>query len=330
MSASHVNAAAPATSKHSDNAPWWMASLVCPSCRAPLPDPARCDACGLEYDADGETPRLLNPAVGRTVSFRFDAGRSYMPDEELLRVFRAPPRLARKDDLPYHVDAAHALVVDQLPAGTRVLEIGCGGGQSRRWYVGRGHHYVGTDISKTRVHDWLQEHGGPDLLCDAHFLPFADESFDLVYCAAVFEHLACPVLAAQEVLRVLKPGGLFLGNASFLEPWHDNSYFHFSPLGAVEMLTAAGFAPQHVWPGHRYSGYEAIFMPLRAAPLRWLGKSIGHVYRLQNAGLAAARRAAGRPAVAPIMAEGTLAGAIDWIARKPSALSGDQAAGSSD
>jgi ubiquinone/menaquinone biosynthesis C-methylase UbiE len=46
-------------------------------------------------------------------------------------------------------------------------------------------------------------------LMDAHKLTFPNDSFDLVYGGAIFHHLDCPT-AFREVLRVLKPGGLFI------------------------------------------------------------------------------------------------------------------------
>jgi ubiquinone/menaquinone biosynthesis C-methylase UbiE len=42
---------------------------------------------------------------------------------------------------------------------------------------------------------------------DAHSLPFPDNSFDVVYCRYVLEHVADPVRALKEMRRVLRTGG---------------------------------------------------------------------------------------------------------------------------
>lgn len=49
------------------------------------------------------------------------------------------------------------------------------------------------------------------LLCaDGHNLPFADQCFDLVVCGFGIRNLECRERAAQEISRVLKPGGRLL------------------------------------------------------------------------------------------------------------------------
>ncbi|MFQ6394742.1 methyltransferase domain-containing protein [Nocardia sp. KC 131] len=42
---------------------------------------------------------------------------------------------------------------------------------------------------------------------DAYGLPFGADSFDAVLCERVFQHLTAPIRAANEIARVLRPGG---------------------------------------------------------------------------------------------------------------------------
>ncbi len=60
--------------------------------------------------------------------------------------------------------------------------------------------------------------------CDCHqdiqAMTFADESFDAVLCIEVMEHIANPFAAADEIFRVLRPGGRLLLTAPFLLQYH--------------------------------------------------------------------------------------------------------------
>ena len=47
------------------------------------------------------------------------------------------------------------------------------------------------------------------LVCDAHSIPFEDNSFDGVIVQAVLEHVVDPWLCVQEIQRVLKAGGRY-------------------------------------------------------------------------------------------------------------------------
>jgi SAM-dependent methyltransferase len=180
--------------------------------------------------------------------------------------------------------------------------------------------YVGVDLCRTRVFDWLQKYGGPDLLCDCHFLPFRSMQFDLVYCAALFEHVACPVLVMMEVARVLKQGGYFLGNCAFLEPWHDSSFCHMSPLAAIEALTAAGLDVDYVWPGRGYHAFRSIPAMCYLGPLKLLAH-LGWIpyglYWLQSRARAVARRLLSRDGVPDVFDRAVVSGATDWIAHRP-------------
>jgi SAM-dependent methyltransferase len=56
---------------------------------------------------------------------------------------------------------------------------------------------------------------------DAHCLPFRDDTFDAIVSFNTFEHLADPMTAAREVLRVLRPGGSLRLQTAFLQPLHE-------------------------------------------------------------------------------------------------------------
>lgn len=292
--------------------------LFCPSCSNQLISAERCDSCGLKFDKHDGTPVLIASNVHRHVQFMFTSSRSCISDDMLQQFLTDPPIAISGERLPYHLDPAHVHVINRLPKKTRVLEVGCGGGQNRKFFEDKGWQYVGIDISKVRVSDWLQKSGGPDYLCDVHFLPFCDQQFDVVYCAAVFEHLACPFLAAQELYRVLKPGGHFLGNVSFLEPWHDNSYFHMSPLGVIELLTQAEFHIENIWPGRGYSGYSAMAaMGSRSTKLlKIFGMILYSSYRMEHI-LKKLLRNKKEENSMDILNRAKVAGAIDWIAFRP-------------
>lgn len=100
--------------------------------------------------------------------------------------------------------------------GLRVLDLGCGGGLATACLAQRGAWVVGLDLSPTSLrvaHCQTQARYDPEpvfLEGRAEALPFADASFDVVWCTDVLEHLADLPAAIAPIARVLKPGGLFL------------------------------------------------------------------------------------------------------------------------
>jgi SAM-dependent methyltransferase len=61
-------------------------------------------------------------------------------------------------------------------------------------------------------------------ICDAHQLPFPDESFDAVILQAVLEHVVDPVRVVAEVHRVLRPKGLVYAETPFMQQVHMGAY----------------------------------------------------------------------------------------------------------
>ena len=125
-----------------------------------------------------------------------------------------------------------------LPNGGDALDLGCGPRDQAEPLSYAKFRYVGIDYSGEDA----------DLLADAHALPFADDSFDLVFSYAVLEHLWNPLLALREIKRVLRPGGWYVGTVSQGEPFHA-SYFHMTPWGLLANLAiVGGFRPDRIWP----------------------------------------------------------------------------------
>jgi SAM-dependent methyltransferase len=121
-----------------------------------------------------------------------------------------------------------------------VLDLGCGSGGNTRYLRALGFHNV-VPV------DWKGT--GSELLVDAHRLPFQSDTFQMVISTAVFEHLYNPFLAMAQIGRVLKPGGSFVGGASFWEGWHGSSYFHLTPDGWNALLRHGGLELRDLWPG---------------------------------------------------------------------------------
>ena len=89
-----------------------------------------------------------------------------------------------------------------------------------------------------------------DVVADAHQLPFRDGTIDLIHGSAFVEHLKKPWIAAEEMLRVLKPGGHVYLECNFVYPFHGfpGMYFNASLDGMRSLFAAfeeewAGVAP---------------------------------------------------------------------------------------
>jgi ubiquinone/menaquinone biosynthesis C-methylase UbiE len=108
----------------------------------------------------------------------------------------------------------------KVGAADRVLEIGCGVGRIGRELAPLCREWTGADLSANMLgfaRERLKGIGNVALvqLTDVSLAPFADASFDVVYCTNVFPHIdeMDRWRYVQEALRVLRPGGrIFVDN----------------------------------------------------------------------------------------------------------------------
>ena len=99
-------------------------------------------------------------------------------------------------------------VEDRVTVDCRILDLGCGRGGLVEQLNHPLSQIVGLDP------DWLSlaEHrlDLPRTVGFSHALPFADNSFDLIFCSWLLEHLATPEQDFREIARVLRPNGAFV------------------------------------------------------------------------------------------------------------------------
>lgn len=122
-----------------------------------------------------------------------------------------------------HADTAY-------PAGSRVLEAGCGVGAQTLTLARRspGAAFTSIDISAGSLAQARRQAAAAGLTnvtflqADLFALPFAPASFDHVFVCFVLEHLARPQQALRALRGLLRPGGTL----TVIEGDHGSAFFH--------------------------------------------------------------------------------------------------------
>lgn len=125
--------------------------------------------------------------------------------------------------------------------GARLLEIGCGLGTDLLQFARGGAEVTAIDLTArsveaSRQHLRLYGCDGDFAISDAERLPFANESFDVVYSNGVLHHTPDTHLAVSEIHRVLKSGGL-----ARVMLYHRHSINYWTHIILLEGLLRAKF-----------------------------------------------------------------------------------------
>ncbi|MBV9092591.1 MAG: class I SAM-dependent methyltransferase [Streptosporangiaceae bacterium] len=140
--------------------------------------------------------------------------------------------------------------------GSRVLDLGCGGGRHAFEAYRRGAHVVAFDLDRSELGPVTGMFGAmraagetagtasaTAVSGDATAMPFGDATFDRVIAAEVLEHVLDDQRAMYELARVLRPGGLAAVTVPSWLPericWALSAEYHQVPGGHVRIYTRA-------------------------------------------------------------------------------------------
>lgn len=183
-------------------------------------------------------------------------------------------------------DDWHREMMSYMPASAkRVLDLGCGTGFFLAELEQARPGAVGLDIS----HEMLQVSeqyvpGARVVTADAEALPFADQSFDAIFCKGCLHHTRDHIAFLANCRRALSPDGVFVlsepCNDNFMIRWARFLLYKFSPYfdlgdqgftkeGIKDLCERAGF---EVVESRRYGVLAYMFggFPDHLGLLRWI------------------------------------------------------------
>lgn len=191
-------------------------SLRCPNCHSsPLlhvadpVDTLSCSSCNCEF--------VL--AAGRPVLIRSD-NQVFKPAD-----YRALPAGDRRPGWQRFIPSP-SVNLSRERVVSRLRELLASGESRDVLVVGSGGQRKDLDakLQCNVVYSDVDPTADVDLFCDAHDLPFIDQSFDAVITTAVLEHVLYPERVASEICRVLKPGGFLYSELPFMQQVHGRAY----------------------------------------------------------------------------------------------------------
>lgn len=169
------------------------------------------------------------PLLGTISPMRAGSPTRYRTVARSVSLFRSF-LVEQSDPERFYTDVADdtiALIVrHQELHGCIVLDVGAGQDQFGRRFAAQGARYVAVDLEREALSP------GPGVgavVGRGEHLPFGDGLADVVMSNNVMEHVTSPGDIAEEMLRVLKPGGLlFISYTAWYGPWggHETSPWH--------------------------------------------------------------------------------------------------------
>lgn len=281
------------------NRAWFTDILACPQCKRAIEryndNRYRCDDCQITFPTGplGQPDLRLSKPLEISLPTKYDPSLIQIPENLWTLPSEVSNYLNQAKQLSGRPQAnIKAWLLATVKPGNVVLDLGAKSNRDKELIESLGANYLAIEIN------------APDamLLGDAHAIPLIDQSVDVVMCMSVFEHLKNPFLAAQEIKRILKPGGHLIGIVGFLEGVHGlphGSYFHHSYFGIYTVLTATdlkvnylsidmGWLAIHSIGRAMLPGVPKKLVYAIISPLRWFQNIVWYLYGVKSGDIEAA------------------------------------------
>ncbi|MBS3054452.1 MAG: class I SAM-dependent methyltransferase [Candidatus Aenigmarchaeota archaeon] len=125
-------------------------------------------------------------------------------------------------------DKRRDIIISMIPASKRILDVACGDGATLSRITAEEKH--GVDINAENVRA-ARKHGIKAVQRDVdEGLPYREGYFDIVITEGLIQHLYSPETLVDEIARVLRPGGLYIGSmTNNYHLWHRVMYLLGKP-----------------------------------------------------------------------------------------------------
>jgi ubiquinone/menaquinone biosynthesis C-methylase UbiE len=143
----------------------------------------------------------------------------------------------------------YSFATQLFPQARYVLDLGCGTGYGSYYLAQQldNANIVGTDIASEAIQFAVAEYQDPGLyyaVSDGKHTPFAEQSFDVITCFEVIEHISNPEALLEEAKRITHPQGVFIVSTPNRDvysrgcerPWNPYHVKEFTLLEFEELL----------------------------------------------------------------------------------------------
>jgi SAM-dependent methyltransferase len=199
--------------------------LSCPRCKGVLYEFA-CENCQLNFPIVNDTPILINDenSLFKIADFVESRPTTYKKTSNLKQnLKRLIPSISLGLKTKENLQNFFSQIIND---NAKVLIIGGA-------VAGNGFDFNKIPANITLVETDVAFGDRTKLVCDAHDLPFQNQTFDGVIIQAVLEHILEPNICVTEIYRILKNDGLVYSETPFMQQVHLGKYdfTRFTHLG---------------------------------------------------------------------------------------------------